>query len=130
MRLCAVVCSLCVQSTEVVKLSLLNKKNVFLDVSASFRCRCQDVNLPVPGREPLLRENVWTQIPTWLGSVFSPVHCGLLHVGVFIFTSPEGEIFPHSARERRLDLHHVELDVVAHKPVGDAGGVQVREGRI
>lgn len=94
------------------------------------RFRCQDVNLPVPGREPLLRENVWTQIPTWLGSVFSPVHCGLLHVGVFIFTSPEGEIFPHSARERRLDLHHVELDVVAHKPVGDAGGVQVREGRI
>ena len=127
MRLCAVVCSLCVQSTEVVKLSLLNKKNVFLDVSAA---KTSISHLPVPGREPLLRENVWTQIPTWLGSVFSPVHCGLLHVGVFIFTSPEGEIFPHSARERRLDLHHVELDVVAHKPVGDAGGVQVREGRI
>ena len=122
MRLCAVVCSLCVQSTEVVKLSLLDKKNGFLDVSAAKT----SISLCRVENRCLERTCGHKYLHGWVQSSV----CGLLHVGVFIFTSAEGEIFPHSARERRLDLHHVELDVVAHKPVGDAGGVQVREGRI
>ena len=122
MRLCAVVCSLCVQSTEVVKLSLLNKKNGFLDVSAAKT----SISLCRVENRCLERTRVDTNTYMVGFSLQSVVCC----TSAFSFYLCRGGDFPHSARERRLDLHHVELDVVAHKPVGDAGGVQVREGRI